>query len=115
MAVAALANQLSPPGPAQSIAAAKPGGGAAVAGEATLIKAPYVRVVAVATAADSVTLPLTYGGDSILVFNDGVASMNVFGFGGATINGAASVAQGAALGALYVSSIEGTWHRFLQG
>ena len=115
MAVAALATQLPSPGPAQTIQAAKSGGGAALTGDPTLIKAPYVRVVAVAVAADSVTLPITYGGDSILVFNDGNASMNVFGFGGATINGAASVAQGAAIGALYVSSIEGTWHRFLQG
>ena len=72
-------------------------------------------MVSWASAADSVKLPLTMGGDSILVFNDGAASMNVFGFGGATINGAASVAQAAATAALYVSSLEGTWHRFLQG
>jgi hypothetical protein len=111
-----LATMLPPPGPRQVINAAKVGGGAEVNPDGlSVVKGTYVRVVAVATAADSITLPLTNGGDSIFVFNDGNASMNVFGWGGATINNAASVAQGAHLGAMYFSSIEGTWHRFLEG
>jgi hypothetical protein len=111
-----LSTQLPPPGPKQVIAAAKVGGGAAtLATDPTLITAPFVKVSAVATAADSVTLPLTYGGDQILIQNQGAASMTVWGWGGATINGAASLAQANGLGALYVASLEGTWTRFLQG
>jgi hypothetical protein len=109
---ASLANQLPPPGPAQTIQAALPGGGNV---GAPLIKAPYVRVVSVAAPGDSIMLPLTYGGDAILVFNDGASSLAVWGFGGATINGGTSAPQAAGVGALYFSSIEGTWHRFLQG
>jgi hypothetical protein len=111
--VAALASQLPPPGPKQIIAAAKPGGGAVAAGD-TLVTAPYVKVTAVATAADSITLPFTMGGDTIFIQNQGAASMTVWGYGGASINGGASLAHGNGLGALYVSSLEGTWTRFLQ-
>jgi hypothetical protein len=111
-----LSTQLPPPGPKQVIAAAKVGGGAAtLATDPTVINAPFVKVSAVATAADSVTLPLTQGGDQILIQNQGAASMTVWGWGGATINGAASLAQANGLGALYVASLEGTWTRFLQG
>ena len=111
MPATSLATQLPPPGPAQTIQAALPGGGAAGAPQ---IKAPYVRVVSVATAADSVMLPLTYGGDTIFVFNDGNASLTMWGFGGATINNGPSIAQAAHTAAMYCSSIEGTWHRFLE-
>jgi hypothetical protein len=107
-----LAIQLPPPGPGQLIAAAAPGGGAA---NAVQIVAPFVKIAAVATAADSVKLPMTYGGDQIFIQNQGAAAVTVWGFGGATINGAASISQGAGLGALYIASMEGTWARFLQG
>ena len=107
-----LATQLPPPGPGQLIAAAGVGGGAA---NAVPIVAPFVKVASVATAADSVMLPRTFGGDTIFVQNNGAASMTVWGFGGATINGAPSLAQAAGLGALYVAAMEGTWSRFLQG
>ena len=111
-----LSTQLPPPGPKQIIAAAKVGGGAETDPNGlTVVKAPYVRVNAVATAADSVTLPLTQGGDMILIQNQGAASMTVWGWGGATINGAASLAQANGLGALYLATLEGTWSRFLQG
>jgi hypothetical protein len=107
-----LAIQLPPPGPGQLITAAAPGGGAA---NAVPIVAPFVKVAAAATAGDSVLLPKTMGGDQIFIQNQGAASINVFGFGGATINGAASAAQGAGLGALYIAGMEGTWTRLLQG
>lgn len=111
-----LSTQLPPPGPKQIIAAAKVGGGAETNPDGlTVIRAPYVRVNSVATAADSVTLPLTQGGDMILIQNQGAASMTVWGWGGATINGAASLAQANGLGALYLATLEGTWSRFLQG
>jgi len=111
-----LSTQLPPPGPKQIIAAAKVGGGAATNPlDPTVVTAPFVRVNAVATAADSVTLPLTQGGDMILIQNQGAASMTVWGWGGATINGAASLAQANGLGALYLATLEGTWSRFLQG
>jgi|SRR6478609_2240839 len=106
-----LATQLPPPGPGQLIPAAGVGGGAA---NAIPIVAPFVKIASVATAADSVLLPKTYGGDSIFIQNQGAAAVAVFGFGGATINGAASVSQGAGLGALYIAGMEGTWTRLLQ-
>jgi len=107
-----LATQLPPPGPGQLIPAAAPGGGAA---NAVQVVAPFVKVAAVATAADSIKLPQTFGGDVIFILNNGAASMTVWGFGGATINGAASLAHANGLGALYVAGMEGTWVRFLQG
>jgi len=114
-----LATQLPPPGPKQIIAAAKPGGGVVTAltdpqGLYT-VNAPFVKVSAVATAADSITLPFTNGGDTIIIQNQGAASMTVWGWGGATINGAASLAHANGLAAMYVSTLEGTWARFLQG
>jgi hypothetical protein len=107
-----LATQLPPPGPGQLIPAAAPGGGAV---NAVPIVNPFVKVASAATAADSVLLPKTYGGDSIFIQNQAAAAIAVFGFGGATINGAASVSQAAGTGALYMAGMEGTWTRFLQG
>ena len=115
MGLASLAVQLPPPGPAQTIAAAGVGGGPAAAVQITV---PVVRVASAATAADSVKLPLTFGGDTILIFNDAAVAVQVFGFGNATINGVAGgtgVSQPAGVAALYTSSMEGIWHRFLQG
>jgi hypothetical protein len=111
-----LSTQLPPPGPKQVIAAAKVGGGAAtLATDPTVVNAPFVKVSAVATAADSITLPFTNGGDTIVIQNQGAASMTVWGWGGATINGGASLAHANGLAAMYVSTLEGTWARFLQG
>jgi hypothetical protein len=107
-----LATQLPPPGPGQLIPAAGVGGGAA---NAIPIVAPFVKVAAAATAADSVMLPKTYGGDSIFIQNQAAVAIAVFGFGGATINGAASVSQATLTGAMYVAGMEGTWSRFVQG
>ena len=112
---ASLANQLPPPGPAQTIQAAGVGGSYAAAAQITGV---VVRIVSAATAGDSVKLPMTFGGDNILVFNDAAVAVQVFGFGNATINGApgaTGVSQPAGVAAIYSSSMEGTWHRFLQG
>jgi hypothetical protein len=115
MGLASFATQMAPPGPGQNIPAAAVGGGAT---NAVQIVQPVVRVASVATAADSVKLPVTFGGDTVLIFNDGAAACQVFGFGGATINGiagATGISQAAGVAALYTSSMEGIWHRFLQG
>ena len=115
MPLGSLANQLPPPGPAQTIQAAGVGG---TYNAAPQIVAPVVRIAGAATAGDSVKLPLTFGGDSILVFNDAAVAVQVFGFGNATINGVAGatgVSQPAGVAAFYMSSMEGIWHRFLQG
>jgi len=87
---------------------------------ALLLAAAMNNVSVVATAADSVKLPLSTGGQFILVTNsDSTDSMQVFGSGTDTINGVATatgVAQAAGKSALYYSTKAapaGTWFRIL--
>lgn len=85
------------------------GGGQA---NATVLAAAFNRVTTVATAADSVKLPVARAGMTIVVKNAGASSMNVFPATGGTINAlsantAFAVASGAA--AMFVSTLAGAW------
>lgn len=87
---------------------------------ATPINAVKARVTTVAGAGDSVKLPPGYPGLEVTLFNDGANSMQVFGSGNDTINGAATgtgVAQGNGLSAVYtcydVVAGVGIWGRVL--
>lgn len=71
---------------------------------ATLLSNTLNNVTTVATAADSVKLPLGQAGMWVLVRNSSAASMQVFGSGTDTINAVATatgVAQATATSALY--------------
>ena len=90
------------------------GGGQA---SATPVTAALNRFTTVATAGDSVALPLATGGQSITVINAGAASMQVFASaaGADTINGAAG-ATGIALASgktMEFVSFPGAWHGLL--
>jgi hypothetical protein len=118
MALAQLATQLPPSGPVASGLVATPGG---VQATALLLPGVVNYVGTVATAADAVRLaPAPSLNDSILVVNQGAASMQVFGSGTDTINGVATatgVAQAAGVAALYICTAVGAvnkWNRFLQ-
>lgn len=70
------------------------------------------RITTVTTAADSVKLPVSVAGMSIIIINSGANSMQVFGAGTDTINNVATatgVAQMANSSVLYVSSVAGKW------
>jgi len=75
------------------------------------------EVATVATAADSVKLPLAVNGLEVLLSNSTATSMQVFGSGTDTINGVATatgVAQAGGVCALYIctkSAPAGTWRR----
>lgn len=84
----------------------------------TLLSAGYNEVTTVATAADSVQLPLAVYGLEIFVHNASANSMQVFAnaAGTDTINGvvaATGVAHAAAKGALYACYATGKWSRIL--
>jgi hypothetical protein len=118
MALAQLATQLPPSGPVSSGLVATPAGTQATA---LLLPSVVNYVGTVATAADAVKLgPAPNLNDSILVVNQGAASMQVFGSGTDTINGVATatgVAQAAGVAALYLCTAVGAvdkWNRFLQ-
>ena len=77
------------------------GGGKA---SATQINAASVKLATVATAADSVKLPLGYAGLEVFIANAGAASAQVFGSGTDTINGVATgtgVPQANGVSAIY--------------
>jgi hypothetical protein len=59
-------------------------------GGATLLNAEQCRVTTVATTGDSVKLPPSVAGGSIVVINSGANSMNVFPATGETINALAA-------------------------
>lgn len=92
------------------------GGGQA---SATQITATNNNVTTVATAADSVKLPLAKAGLVVRIQNSGANSMQVFGAGTDTINGVATatgVAQAAGKSAEFfctVSAPAGKWFRIL--
>lgn len=75
------------------------------------------RISTVAAANDSVKLPPSAPGLQIAVVNGAASnSMQVFGAGTDTINGAAAatgVAQGAGLTAIYVCPVAGKWFQLL--
>lgn len=85
------------------------GGGQAAARQ---LLAAYSVVATVATAADSVKLLPAVPGIEMIVVNDSVNSMQVFGAGADTINGVATatgVAQGPGTTVRYVSNTTGSW------
>lgn len=109
--LALLAGGISP------VLTAKAGGGKATA---TPITGCITEVGTVATAADSVLLPLGYPGLQVLLVNSGANAMQVFGAGSDTINGAATgtgVSQASGTTAIYVctskASAVGKWYRLL--
>lgn len=74
--------------------------------------AAYSVVSTVATAADSVKLLPAVPGIEMIVVNDGLNSMQVFGSGTDTINGVATatgVAQAPGTTVRYISNATGTW------
>lgn len=102
-------------GSVQSGITAKAGGGAS---GATEINAALAEVTTVATANDSVLLPLAYPGLQILLQNaDSADSMQVFASGTDTINGidgqATGVAHAAGKSAIYWCPVAGKWYRLL--
>lgn len=90
------------------------GGGQA---SATPLTQSVNTVGTVATAADSVSLPLAQAGLTVTVFNTSATSMQVFGSGTDTINNVATatgVAQAGGVGAQYFalsSAPAGAWRR----
>lgn len=93
---------------------ARAGGGKA---SATLLAAAINHVTVVASAADSVKLPASVTGMSVVVTNGHASnSMQVFGSGTDTINDVATatgVAHAAGLTATYVCPVAGKWYRAL--
>lgn len=90
---------------------ARAGGGQA---NATPLPAGINRIVTCATAADSVMLPRSIGGQIIAVYNAGAAACTVYpALATETINSAASVSVPAAKGALFCSSTVSSWFMVL--
>jgi hypothetical protein len=86
------------------------GGGQA---NATQLTAALNRVGTVATAADSVKLPVARKGATVCVTNAGAASMDVFPSTGDAIDaGAANAQKAVAAGksAMFVCAVDGTWN-----
>lgn len=86
---------------------------------ATLLTSTYNNVTVVATAADSVKLPLGAAGMSVYIRNSAANSLQVFGSGTDTINAVATatgVAQATTVSALYFctsSAPAAKWFRVL--
>lgn len=79
---------------------------------ALALTASVNRVTVCATANDSVLLPEALAGRQVAVFNDGAASMRVFGQGTDTIDGAATgtgVPLANAKRALFICVADGVW------
>ncbi len=94
-------------------AAATPGGGQTNAAQ---VSSGMTEVSVTATAADSIKLPQAVPGAAACLRNSGVASMQVFGQAGETINAVASatgVAQANGTTALYLCFSPGKWFRLL--
>lgn len=89
---------------------ATPGGGQ---GGAAQLSTVINRVITVATAGDSVKLPVSAGGMQITVSNAGVAALNVFPSTGDAINGQAvnlSLSVPVAKTAQFSCAVAGQWH-----
>lgn len=81
-------------------------------GSAVLLRAAYNRVTTVATAGDSVRLPVAVPGASVVVFNRGAESMNVFPATGQSINALAvntALAVAAGGGRRFICVVAGIW------
>lgn len=92
---------------------ARAGGGQA---NATPLTATYSRVTTVATAGDSVRLPVAIAGSVFYAFNKGANSMNVFPSTGDRVNALsanAAYAVAAAAGVKFVCMVNGTWDTIL--
>jgi hypothetical protein len=79
---------------------------------ATLLTNEINRVTTVATAGDSVLLPVSLPGLSVAVINAGANAMQVYGNGSDTINGvaaAAGVSQMPSSATLYLCATAGAW------
>jgi hypothetical protein len=101
----------------QDTLTAKAGGGQYAAGVAPVINRMINRVTTVATAADSVTLPVSVAGLQIVVINAAAAnSMNVFPATGDFINALAvntQIALAAGKTMTFYCATAGTWHSVL--
>lgn len=87
------------------------GGGQAAA---TPLPSGVNRIATCATAADSVILPRSVGGQIIAVFNGGAAACTVWPLLATdTINGAANASVGAGKGCMFCSSTAGSWFTVL--
>lgn len=96
-------------GSAQTALTAHAGGGQA---SALQLSAQFNRVSTVATAADSVALPVSSAGMWVAIANDGASSMQVFGVTPDTINNVATatgVALPAGHAAIYFCAVAGKW------
>lgn len=82
-------------------------------GSATALPDEINNVTIVATAGDSVSLPVSIAGMEVVVINDAVNSMQVFGAGTDTIDDVATatgVSQNGKSAVLYSSPIAGKWY-----
>jgi len=94
---------------ASNAVAAFAGGGQA---SATQLAAEVCRITTVTTAGDSVKLPASVAGLTILVINNGANPAQVFGLGTDTIDGVAAatgVSQMQSSVVLYICAVVGTW------
>lgn len=88
---------------------AKAGGGQATA---RLLTCEFNRIITVASAADSVKLPVSVPGLDVMIINDGANSMQVFGSGTDTIDAVATatgVPLAAASRANFMCVTAGKW------
>jgi len=82
-------------------------------GSSYAITYPINRFTVVATAGDSAHLPVSVAGMEVVVINDAVNAMQVFGAGTNTINDIATATGVSQLGksaVLYISSVAGKWY-----
>ena len=96
--------------PAADALTAHAGGGQ---GSAYALTYPINRFTVVATAADSASLPPALAGMEVVVINDAINAMQVFGAGSDTINDIAAVTGVSQLGksaVMYISSVNGKWY-----
>lgn len=104
---------VSPIYPAVDAITAHAGGGQT---NAVLLTGVINRLTTVASAADSVKLPVSKAGLVVYLVNSGADSAQVFGSGTDTINGVATatgVAQAAGVSAVYFCPVAGKWFRVL--
>ena len=80
---------------------------------ATVLSGRYNKIATVGTTGDGVALPAAKAGASVLIYNGGANSAQVYGNGTDTINdiaGATGIAQGAATAVEYFCPVAGKWY-----
>jgi len=85
---------------------------------ATQLMSQYNRISTVATAQDSVRLPQSNPGRSVVVNNQAALAMQVFGFGAETVNSIATATgwtQSAKTVVIYTCNVAGNWESYLSG